>query len=476
MTEMRRWVLAGLWTALFVGVLAACSVDRAENKAYKPCTAHSECESNQCHKGHCVGLGMMMPQEDAAMPQEDAAPGMDAAMDAGDGGAAGDAGEADGAMPCSEEGNEIYCYSGPEGTDTVGECRPGTRACENGFFGPCTGEVVPQAEECNDDDDDCDGETDEDVAGATCQTGLAGVCGEGMLVCDQGRSMCQQVGTIGTEICDGKDNDCNGEADEGAIASAFCYPELTIGCSRNEDGTYDCKGICRAGVALCENSMMRDCEGVVTPADEDLCGPQPGRDTAEDEDCDGTIDEDCQCDDDLDTQPCYTGQEGTLGKGECKAGVQECRDNQWGNCLTETTPAAETCANLGQDNDCNGDDFDPSGKVCVDPEQEGHCAFGVEQCIEDELVCVQNEARDEQCDSTDDDCDGNVDESFDLQTDEQNCGQCGNTCEAPTATCCNGICVDTRTDENHCGACGNPCGANRECCSPGQCKALLCLL
>ncbi len=63
---------------------------------------------------------------------------------------------------CSE-GDTAACYTGPGGTQGVGICAAGTRACNTGFFvGPCLGEVTPQPETCATIgvDDDCDGTSD----------------------------------------------------------------------------------------------------------------------------------------------------------------------------------------------------------------------------------------------------------------------------------------------------------------------------
>jgi hypothetical protein len=55
-----------------------------------------------------------------------------------------------------------FAYSGPPETLNVGECRAGILRCEGGLE-YLFGEVRPTAEICgNDDDDDCDGFTDED--------------------------------------------------------------------------------------------------------------------------------------------------------------------------------------------------------------------------------------------------------------------------------------------------------------------------
>ena len=54
------------------------------------------------------------------------------------------------------------CYSGPAGTQGVGVCKAGTRACnaQGTAWGACSGEVLPQAENCGtSQDEDCDGAT-----------------------------------------------------------------------------------------------------------------------------------------------------------------------------------------------------------------------------------------------------------------------------------------------------------------------------
>ena len=68
----------------------------------------------------------------------------------------------------------------------------------------------------------------------------------------------------------------------------------------------------------------------------------------------------------------------------------------------------------------------------------------------------------------------------DLDSDAQNCGSCGNACNANEAcsagTCCptgqmscGGSCVDTTVDSNNCGSCGNVCAFNQTC-GAGLCQ------
>jgi hypothetical protein len=83
--------------------------------------------------------------------------------------------DCDGAM---DENLACECFIGnarPCGSN-VGECREGTRQCAGGTWGECTGETTPSAEVCNGKDDNCDGQVDEDCINQSnitlCQEGL----------------------------------------------------------------------------------------------------------------------------------------------------------------------------------------------------------------------------------------------------------------------------------------------------------------
>jgi Notch-like protein len=67
-----------------------------------------------------------------------------------------------------------------------------------------------------------------------------------------------------------------------------------------------------------------------------------------------------------------------------------------------------------------------------------------------EYHCFDSNGGVEACDTIDNDCDGHVDETFDLQGDETNCGECGRSCaffRVTTSTCEMGVCeFDPMTD------------------------------
>jgi hypothetical protein len=80
--------------------------------------------------------------------------------------------------PCNT-GKPAACYLGPAETMGIGVCRAGISECISGVWAACEGEVVPQPETCDGDDDDCDGEVDDGVLTACgtcteCESGCYG--------------------------------------------------------------------------------------------------------------------------------------------------------------------------------------------------------------------------------------------------------------------------------------------------------------
>lgn len=70
---------------------------------------------------------------------------------------------------------------------------------------------------------------------------------------------------------------------------------------------------------------------------------------------------------DGDTRACYTGRDGTQGKGVCTTGLETCQRGRWsGVCGEEVRPAVEEACGDDLDNNCNGQ-TDEDCPIVVDP-------------------------------------------------------------------------------------------------------------
>ncbi len=213
--------------------------------------------------------------------------------------------------------------------DNMGRCRPGTQTCEpNGQWGPCEGAIGPEAETCDGEDNDCDGVVDN--FDRACNT----ACGDGAERCEDGQWGPCDAPAPQAETCDGRDQDCDGRTDENV--------------------TRACETACGGGAERCEGGAWGACSAPVpTP---EVCG------NGEDDDCDGVIDDGCQCTDG-DTQAC--GRD----RGVCQAGTQTCAGGAWGDCTGAVGGSEETCNGL--DDDCDG--TTDEGSLCGDNQ---FCACG----------------------------------------------------------------------------------------------------
>jgi hypothetical protein len=229
-----------------------------------------------------------------------------------------------------------------------------------------------------------------------------------------------------TEICDGLDNDCNGEVDDGVTVTYYL----------DEDGDgygveADSKDLC-APQGDFDSTKFDDCNDdndQVHPGAQDTCN-------GINDDCVDNVDPGCNCVDGT-TMPGYSGDPATENVGICKGGTATCTDGSWGHFAGEVTPESETCD--GNDNNCDGqtdEDWPAKGDTC---------SRGVGACLNSGIkVCKNNGTRlrcnatpgspdTESCDNVDNDCNGQVDDNLDRL-----CGSDVGACSTGTETCSSG--------------------------------------
>ena len=134
---------------------------------------------------------------------------------------------------------------------------------------------------CNGVDDDCDGVSDEIslACGPSVDIGNVGECRVGLQrclfsACEAGTDQCDANGYDRTcdgaagpseEVCDGRDNDCDGDADEGLFnACGTCGelpPEACNGRDDNCDGRVDEDAVCPSGYLCIATECVLPCIG-----------------------------------------------------------------------------------------------------------------------------------------------------------------------------------------------------------------------
>jgi MYXO-CTERM domain-containing protein len=199
------------------------------------------------------------------------------------------------------------------------------------------------------------------------------------------------------ETCNGMDDNCNGQIDEGV--KNMCPLDLTATLKH-----------CAVETANC---LDDDCDGLIDEGfPPNACGQGAGCPVPPevcdglDNDCDGDIDEGFNV-----GQSCNNGL-----TGNCRRiGITECAPDKLSvTCkLTDAPTSTETCN--GMDDDCNGmiDDGLGTGQgIGIDCGVQGQgCNKGITRCVGGKVVCEGSSMPTmETCNGRDDDCNGLIDD------------------------------------------------------------------
>ncbi len=190
----------------------------------QPCTGDAECNIGVAGRNRCLAFGAEGSFCGVTCRGESECPdGFDCDLSApvdGEGQCRPTSGQCECNVLGTRLGRSTVCTE----TNAFGTCS-GSRACGDEGLGACVVEGAT-VELCNGLDDDCDGNVDEGIAAGVCTPEQAGNACGGVAVCQGGRTVC-----IGreptTEVCNGIDDDCNGTTDDG-------FPDL------DQDGIADC--------------------------------------------------------------------------------------------------------------------------------------------------------------------------------------------------------------------------------------------
>ncbi len=343
-----------------------------------------------------------------------------------------------------DEGVTSTWYADADG-DGYGDPDGGAEACEagDGYVADASdcddgdAAIHPDADEaCDGLDNDCDGEIDEDDA-ADAATWYADADGDGFGDPDNSVAACDApsgfvaadgdcddadaaINPDADEVCDGLDNDCDGEIDEDdAVDAATWYA----------DGDGDGYGDADSTQVACEapsgfvadNSDCDDSNAAINESADEVCD-------GIDNDCNGTADEDA-----LDAVTWYADADGD-GYGDADSTQDACTAPS--GYVSDATDcddgddsinpgATELCG--GVDEDCDGvvDEDDaadaPTWYADSDGDGYGDASSTTAACsvpsgyVGDDTDCDDGDATvnpgaTELCNGIDDDCDGTVDE------------------------------------------------------------------
>ena len=325
-------------------------------------------------------------------------------------------------------------------TNDFGTCF-GQRTCDGATGWSACNAKTPAAEICNNKDDNCNDEFDEGFVfvdfdgaekaiGGNCGTGI---CAGGTVVCvSTTETGCSSASQAVEEVCNSKDDDCDGQTDEGVLIPF--YPDLDL------DGH--------------GHSLGDIIEACVVPE-----GYSPTNDDCDDTDpevaptlaeiCDG---KDNNCNTGIDEVFSWAAPGGEVigmgeacGVGECVGGTVICADLENATCSALEQATDEICDDLDQD--CDG----VVDNTC-DDDEDGYCDADI-TLAGFPAVCPEggNDCNDEDpdihpgtpelCNGIDENCDESVDEDFTDCAPPACTGAGDDYFQTAAASCEEGACV-----------------------------------
>ncbi len=242
--------------------------------------------------------------------------------------------DCDGTQTCGSDGNWGSCDDNSGDNCPVVCTSNEVGLCTDGLDNDCDGLIdsadsdccIPSTEICDNIDNDCDLSTDEDLS-QTISCGTGACYRTVTQTCSSGSwSPACTPGSPTTEICDNKDNDCDGSIDESLSQSCGCGGTQT--CASGQWGT--CTGEITKETS-CTDSLDNDCDGSTDCADSDCAGKTGPNNALCCQSASNCVQDDCVIES-CTNNVCGYSNRNACDSTECSAGTY-C-DSAGGNCAS----------------------------------------------------------------------------------------------------------------------------------------------